>query len=121
MVDSSGGAPAKLDLLGTFFSPGLLPPLSLIATRKGTCRDECTVRRLRGRASEVRLHGCGQGLKIQVLDEKSIPAKQGLSKKGKETHHSVSGFWPHIQTKPKENSGVLSLIPDSLAAHTQGS
>lgn len=59
-------------------------------------------------------------------DEKSIPAKQGLSKyveqeKGKETHHSVSGFWPHIQTKPKQNSGVLSLIPDSLAAHTQGS
>lgn len=55
MVDFSGGVPTELDLLGTFFSPGLLPPLSQSATRKGTGRDVYTTRRLRGLPSEVPL------------------------------------------------------------------
>lgn len=73
MVDFSGGVPAELDLLGTFFSPGLLPPLSQSASRKGTGRDVHTIRRLRGLPSEVPLHGCGQGLNVQMWDKKSIP------------------------------------------------
>lgn len=70
MVDFSGGVPAELNSLEAFFPPGLLPPLSQSGTRKGTGRDVYTVRRLRGLPPEVPLHGCGQGMKIQMWETK---------------------------------------------------
>lgn len=63
MVEFSG-VPAKLDLLGTFFPSGLLPPPAQSTARKGTGGDVYTVTRLTGLLSEVLLHGCDQDLKI---------------------------------------------------------